>query len=280
MHKRADSDQQQKNADQRELPSSYERLQDILHLTERIAKSKGWLYRLAHYDEAKWEHAQVQLWREARFPGSPLETVSAICDISLDGQVRFSIEKTSPNGYGLDDLAESFQRESLQATWIRRWSSEEADKISRPIPLERLLKNFHSIARQLTRRHDNRATLSISDEYDVQDLLHALLKGYSDDIRAEEVVPSYAGGSARMDFLLKSEKLAIEAKMTSRRLRDREISDQLIIDIARYKSHPWCKILVCFIYDPGGYIQNPAGIESDLGRKQDGLEVRTVINPR
>ena len=32
------------------------------------------------------------------------------------------------------------------------------------------------IARQLRERHDNRATLETEDEYDVQDLVHALLR--------------------------------------------------------------------------------------------------------
>ncbi len=58
---------------------------------------------------------------------------------------------------------------------------------------------FHKIAKQLRNRHDNRQTLPIKDEYDVQDLLHALLYLYFDDIRAEEWTPSYAGKSARVE---------------------------------------------------------------------------------
>jgi hypothetical protein len=61
---------------------------------------------------------------------------------------------------------------------------------------------FHSIARQLAQRREDRTTLEIEDEYDVQDLLHALLRLYFDDIRPEEWTPSYGGASSRMDFLL------------------------------------------------------------------------------
>jgi glucan phosphorylase len=64
------------------------------------------------------------------------------------------------------------------------------------------LKRFHLVARQLRERHNERSTLQIEDEYDVQDLLHALLKINFEDVRAEEVCPSYAGGSSRVDFLL------------------------------------------------------------------------------
>ena len=72
--------------------------------------------------------------------------------------------------------------------------------------LERIFQKFHRVARQLRNRHNGRPTLDVNDEYDVQDLLHALLKMYFDDVRPEEWTPSYAGKSARMDFLLKTKK--------------------------------------------------------------------------
>jgi hypothetical protein len=104
-----------------------------------------------------------------------------------------------------------------------------------------------TLRRRLRHRHDNRATLTITDEYDVQDLLHALLRLHFDDVRPEEWTPSYAGGASRMDFLLKEEKIVVEVKMTRAGLTDRQIADQLIIDAARYKSHSDCKKLVCFV---------------------------------
>jgi REase_DpnII-MboI len=64
-----------------------------------------------------------------------------------------------------------------------------------------LAERFHGVVRQLRERHDSRPTLAVADEYDVQDLFHALLSIYFDDIRAEEWAPSYAGGASRMDFL-------------------------------------------------------------------------------
>ena len=108
-------------------------------------------------------------------------------------------------------------------------------------------------------RYENRETLKIEDEYDVQDLLHALLLLYFDDVRAEEWTPSYAGKSARMDFLLKNERVVIEVKKTRLGLADKELGDQLIIDVDRYKVHPDCKRLICFVYDVEGRIGNPIG---------------------
>jgi hypothetical protein len=132
------------------------------------------------------------------------------------------------------------------------------------LQIEKLLTRFHLVAQQLKKRHGHRDSLWINDEYDVQDLLHALLRIDFDDIRPEEWAPSYAGGSARMDFLLKKEQVVIEVKKTRENLRDREIGEELIIDIAKYKHHPNCRTLICFVYDPDQHISNPVGLKRDL----------------
>lgn len=100
----------------------------------------------------------------------------------------------------------------------------------------------------------------------MQDLTHALLRLHFDDIRPEEWTPSYAGGASRMDYLLKKERIVVEAKMNRPGLGAKEVSEQLIIDAAKYKEHPDCKTLVCLVYDPGGFVKNPRGVEGDLAR--------------
>lgn len=146
--------------------------------------------------------------------------------------------------------------------------------------VEKICKKFHTVARQLRSRHGHRPTLDVTDEYDVQDLLHSLLKIHFSDIRPEESTPSYAGGNSRTDFLLKKEQVVIEVKKTRENLADKEIGEQLMIDIERYQLHPNCKSLVCFVYDPEGRIGNPDGLIADLeGRKRDKLNVRVIIEP-
>jgi hypothetical protein len=146
--------------------------------------------------------------------------------------------------------------------------------------LQRIFSRLHIVARQLRDRHGKRSSLEINDEYDVQDLLHALLKLHFDDVRAEEHTPSYAGGSSRMDFLLKNEKIVIEVKKTNQSLGEKEVGDQLLIDIKRYHSHPDCQRLVCFVYDPAGIIGNPNGLEADLQQHDGKLEVLAMIYPK
>lgn len=98
----------------------------------------------------------------------------------------------------------------------------------------------------------------------MQDLVHALLLLHFDDVRPEEASPSYAGSSSRQDFLLKKEKIVIEVKKTRRSLGTGKIGEELIIDMARYRAHPDCDTLVCFVYDPDGWVNNPKGVIGDL----------------
>lgn len=147
--------------------------------------------------------------------------------------------------------------------------------------VRKICSQFHLVAKQLgDYRHENRNTITITDEYDVQDLLHALLKIFFNDIRSEEYTPSYAGKSSRIDFLIKREKIAIEIKKTREGLIGKQIADQLFIDIERYKkSHPSCEYLFCFVYDPENLIQNPIGFEKDINEKHKG-EAEVLVCPK
>jgi hypothetical protein len=147
--------------------------------------------------------------------------------------------------------------------------------------IELIANRFHTIARQLRHRHADRDTLTISDEYDVQDLFHALLRLFFDDIRDEEWTPSYAGGASRIDFLLKHEQVLVEIKMTRLGLvKGKDVSNQLIIDSERYRVHPDCKMLLAFVYDPQEYLNNPSGIERDLTKTINDVPVKVIIRSR
>lgn len=181
---------------------------------------------------------------------------------------------------GLDDAAQilaSMIQEVEEYSLPAKCVVPEKDRLA---VISGICDRFHLVVRQLRQRHDDRPTLDVEDEYDVQDLLHGLLHLEFEDIRAEEWCPSYAGGSARMDFLLKDESIVIEVKKTRPRLGAREIGEQLLIDIGKYQEHPGCQTLVCFVYDPEGRIANPRGLEADLTKKVNDLDVRVFIRPK
>jgi REase_DpnII-MboI len=143
-----------------------------------------------------------------------------------------------------------------------------------------LAERFHAVVRQLRERRENRPTIDVVDEYDVQDLFHALLAIYFDDIRKEEWAPSYAGGASRMDFLLPEIEAVVEIKMARPNISTRQVGEQLIVDIAKYKKHPACRTLFCVVYDPEGRISNPRGVENDLKCDHDSMAVQIMIIPK
>ncbi|WP_199722970.1 hypothetical protein [Pusillimonas sp. NJUB218] len=130
--------------------------------------------------------------------------------------------------------------------------------------LEVVVRGLRRAMHPLTHRRKGTQQLSFGNEYDVQDLLHALLRPWISDIRPEEFTPSYAGSSTRMDFLLPAHKLVIETKIVRDRAHVRRVGDELIIDIEHYRRHPGCAALWCVIYDPDHLITNAEGLKNDL----------------
>jgi REase_DpnII-MboI len=131
--------------------------------------------------------------------------------------------------------------------------------------------------RSMQRRHADRPPFAITDEYDVQDLVRTILIAMFEDVRPEEWTPSYAGGSSRMDFLLKREQVVIETKMTRSGHGARAVRDELAVDLLRYQAHRDCKILVCVVYDPDGFIDNPRGFEQDMTGAQGNITLRVAV---
>jgi hypothetical protein len=143
--------------------------------------------------------------------------------------------------------------------------------------IDRLCRNLPRFLHPLTRRSRGRSPLVIADEYDLQDVIHGLLRLWFEDVRPEERTPSRGAGSAQMDFLLKAEQIVVETKMTRERLGSKEIADELLIDIGRYRAHPDCKVLIACVYDPSRQIGNPAALESDLSDATAEPVVRVIV---
>lgn len=143
-----------------------------------------------------------------------------------------------------------------------------------------LLRRFPSVIREMGKRHNQRPPLTdITDEYDVQDVLRGVLSGLFDDVRDEENAPSHAGLRSRMDLLLKREQIVIETKMTRSNLGQRKVAEELAIDKEFYRSHPDCRTLVCFVYDPDRHLDNPAALESDLTEPTEPMPTVVIVAP-
>jgi hypothetical protein len=144
-----------------------------------------------------------------------------------------------------------------------------------------LIKRFSRAVSHLKERRAGREPLIIKDEYDVQYLLLPLLAVYFDDVRPEDPVPNVAGQNSRIDFVLPDEKIAVEVKMARENHRDKEIGNELIQDIARYqKRGEDVSALIAFVYDPDGSLKNPDGLEKDLSKRHNNLDVKVVVRPQ
>lgn len=177
--------------------------------------------------------------------------------------------------YAIENVVERTIKASIEEKWQAPRNTQAAAALIRVI-----CERFTIMANSLTKRHDNRDTITMTDEYDVQDLMGALLKLHFTDVRPEEWTPSYAGNASRMDFLLKPEQVVVEAKMTRKSLGQKEIVEELAIDILRYQSHQDCRMLMCFVYDPAGKCTNPTALENDLTKKHGALQVIVIVQPK
>jgi hypothetical protein len=150
--------------------------------------------------------------------------------------------------------------------------------------LQTLIRGLPRAMHPLAKRRKGLQALTFQSEYDVQDLLHALIRPWVADIRPEEYTPSYAGTSTRMDFLLPKYSLVLELKLIRDVAHGRKIGDELIIDFEHYRRHPKCTTLWCVIYDPNHHIGNLGGLISDLDGQRttpDGsVDVRVFVLPQ
>jgi hypothetical protein len=150
-------------------------------------------------------------------------------------------------------------------------------------PLDRIRKlclRFHAVTRQLRLRKDYRATLEVEDDYDLQDLLCALLKMEFDEVGVDEWTPPYTGGAPRTTFLMHREQIALVVKKTRSGLTTQELTDQVAADSARYANREKCVTLFCFIYDPEGRIGSPKQLETDLTSVSDRYMIEVLVAPK
>lgn len=204
---------------------------------------------------------------------------------SLHDPVDLDLGRSAVLSYALKRAVSERIESELSKSWQVNRESVDALAI-----VTNICRRFPLFAKQLQIRRKDvtngdskklpRPTVEMKDEYDVQDALNALLRLHFDDVRPEEWTPSYAGGQRRMDFLLKSEKIVVEAKMTRQGLSQTKVAGQLGEDKVFYKAHPDCQTLVCFVYDPEGFCHNPVALENDTEDLNDEFRVIVIVSPK
>ncbi|MCG8096872.1 MAG: hypothetical protein JAZ17_25155 [Candidatus Thiodiazotropha endolucinida] len=145
------------------------------------------------------------------------------------------------------------------------------ENLDKPSMLIQMLDYFPVVARHLAERKHDRPSYLIENEYDVQDLIYANIRSVFGDARLEEWTPKHGGKSKRIDIVVPSAEVVIEIKFVRDKTHGKNIGDELKIDIESYHSHASCKTLLFLIYDPDGFIMDPAEVTNDLsGRRVKG----------
>jgi len=148
-------------------------------------------------------------------------------------------------------------------------------------PLMKIFNNFHLVAKNLEDRYNNRSTIYINDEYDMQDLLNALLKIEFNIIKKEEYNPSFANKNSRIDFFFRLENIGIEVKKVRDKNHSKNLSNEIIDDKAKYNNNKEITELYFFIYDPNTFLLNREefilDLESDTPEQLNSVKI--IIKP-
>jgi hypothetical protein len=163
-------------------------------------------------------------------------------------------------------LLEALARYGVSSIMLE--SLQLLEQITRRLPL-----SFAVLGKPIQKRPG----IVITDEYDVQRFLHAAAVLHFEEVEDEDPTPKMAGGSSRLDFLLKRERIAIETKMLGKNLTLSKLRDDLAKDIIYFRRHPDADSLFIFVYDPTRKILNSSGFERDLHSDSDVFPVRVVV---
>jgi len=182
-----------------EIPRSLDPKASIQLLQKQIEKA---LEMLLNRPFIKSDHAAwINTTREylIRAFGSKSPNVEAVIYASSDVGLHVNMSEGERDRYMVSLTANQINIlrsciEQLETEIELPMGKENKEKDNFIIIVSKICDRFNLVARQLRNRHESRPTLEIEDEYDVQDLMHALLRIFFEDIRPEEWTPSYAGG--------------------------------------------------------------------------------------
>lgn len=127
----------------------------------------------------------------------------------------------------------------------------------------------------------NQKNYEVDNEFDVQDLLHALLKSYFPTADIECPVSKIAQtASSRPDIQIPEHGIFIEAKFVREGDDQKKLLEQLILDCDYYSAWADLKLLIFLIYDTNK-LMNPIGLTTHLtgtrSVREKSFEVKALI---
>jgi len=130
------------------------------------------------------------------------------------------------------------------------------------------------------RSRKGKTPYEIIDEYDVQDLLHALLRAYLKYSVQEDPLPKVAGAkSGRADISIEELGILVEVKFVHGPEDQKRLFEEYSQDLVLYAQWPHLKTLIYFIYNSGD-LRDPEAFEKlsaehEIGGKR--FDVKVVL---
>lgn len=147
--------------------------------------------------------------------------------------------------------------------------------------IEQICKRLPNVARVLAlRSRKGKAPFEVADEYDVQDLLHATLRGYLKYSVQEDPLPKVAGAkSSRIDVSIEELGILIEVKYVRGPEDQKRIFEEYSQDLVLYAEWAHLKTLIYLIYNSDD-LRDPEAFEKlsatqEIGGKR--FNVRVVL---
>lgn len=144
-----------------------------------------------------------------------------------------------------------------------------------------ILHQFPDVVSRFTYRRKGKTPVEITDEYDVQDFVYAMLKGPFPTLQYENPNTKVGINSSVADFTIDDLGLFIETKFISTKGRERSIQDECKQDMVSYTQQAGCTKIIFFIYDPEKCIDNEYAFRNGLGNKfthdSKEVDIHTII---
>jgi hypothetical protein len=158
------------------------------------------------------------------------------------------------------------------------------DGVDQPAPepdvalVERICRRIPQAARLLGSRARGKAPFAIADEYDVQDLLQAVLRAYLKYSVEEDPFPKVAGTkSGRADISIEELGVLIELKYASGPKDQKRLFEEFSQDLVLYTKWPHLTTLFYVVYNSAD-LRDPEALEKLSGPKTiDGRTFNVVV---
>lgn len=225
---------------------------EIKSLTHRFSSTMVDLYGAGTFKSEHYED-----WQPYSFFSYNSNTPQHVFDAMVQDSYREGITRTITE---LDNVLEHLELLLGHAGVTKMTPSAEIDLVLQ------LCKRLDKSAKVLSRRGHKKQPFTIDDEYDVQDLLQAILRAYFKFSVTEEPISKLAGLSSRADFAIEELGLVIEAKYVHGQNDQERVVKQFAEDLQGYSQWPHLEHFIYLIYGADD-LKDPEALDKLEGPK-------------